>query len=143
MVRGGWVIAHAADGRSPAMSKQRGVDGGLARGKGSVAAAGVAEQRMLSPPLSLNVAGTWTRRPPGAFRPVVSRWGRRVALALHAGVRGAPPASGVRAPRRVLHSDLRGAHVSGSAVREARAAAREGHRRLRPAARISAAEPRP
>src|SRR2546422_6656664 len=96
MVRGGWVIAHAADGRSPAMSKQRGVDGGLARGEGSLAAAGVAEQRMLSPPLvmtvfarspsphglSLNVAGTWTRRPPGAFRPVVSRWGRRVALAL-------------------------------------------------------------
>src|SRR2546429_927872 len=109
---------------------------------------------MLSPPLvmtvfarapsphglSLNVAGTWTRRPPGAFRPVVSRWGRRVALALHAGVRGAPPASGVRAPRR---PDLRGARVPGSAVREARAAARQGRRRLRPEARISAAEPRP
>src|SRR5206468_9786419 len=61
-------------------------------------------------------------RPPGAFGPVVSRWRRRIALALHAGVRGAPPGSGVRAPRRVLHSDLRGAHVPGSAVREARAA---------------------
>ena len=79
MVRGGWVIAHAADGRSPAMSKQRGVDDGLARREGSV-------QPPRSPSSVCSVPPCHDRLCPRAVSPRPSFRGKHRGVAMSPGM---------------------------------------------------------